>query len=98
MYLRETTLPLDSVNLTLKERVQEVRLIYQVDVIAPKGGTRHPAKNMQDAIISHFGKVLRLDHNGQKVEINSVANKGLITDGAWVIYPVEVYCTAYVTL
>lgn len=95
MYLRETTLPLNSVNLTLKSRVQRVDLIYQIDIFSPKGQSKHQAQRMQDAIVNHFGGVLRLSHNGRIVEINSIKPVSPIEDGAWMIYPVEVVCIAF---
>lgn len=72
LYLREQYLPAETIPFGLS-KVDSNGGIYQVTVMAPKGGTKGPAMTTAKTVAELFPRGLRLTYGVQQVTIKSVS-------------------------
>ena len=92
-FLRPSFIPGDTLQVSLGASGRdETIVIYQVDVVTPRGSGRSP---LTDNIADHFARGTVLTSNSTKLIVRSVSIGPSINDEAWHFVPVSITAQIY---
>ena len=92
-FLRPSFIPGDTLQVSLGASGRdETIVIYQVDVVTPRGSGRSP---LTDSVADHFARGTVLTSNSTELIVRSVSIGPAINDEAWHFVPVSITAQIY---